>query len=163
MKKIIAICLISMLTFAGAVHAGEYTSASVNPGPSPFCSVWIKLIITFHRPKTQCQTGFGICFDVEVGIDKAAGSGSGQCPAQARINTAGQLELMVSEGDLLKYENGFALPYFKSGTLTFEDSYNFSEPVARKLGMMSQVTIKPGSYSVVFDASARTFLVSFPI
>ncbi|MEI8004628.1 MAG: hypothetical protein WCI48_00365 [Bacteroidota bacterium] len=163
MKKIIAICLVSMLTAAGAVHAGQYVSANVNPGPSPCYSVWIKLIITFHRPKLQCQSGFGICFDIEVGTDKAAGSGSGQCQAQARINAAGQLELMVSEGDLQKYESGFALPYFRSGTLAFEDPYTFSEPVARKLGTLSQVTIKSGSYTVVYDASAHSYLVTFPI
>ena len=162
MKKIIAICLISILAASGAVYAGKYTSTNFNPGPSPCYSVWIKLIITFHRPKTQCKTGFGICFDVEFGTEKAAGSGSGQCPAQARINTAGQLELMVSEEDLLKYENGFALPYFKSGTLTFEDPYTFSEPVGRKLGIIGQLTVKPGTYTVVFDASAHTYLVSFP-
>jgi hypothetical protein len=161
MKKIIAVFLVSMLTLAGAVHAGKITSFNVNPGPAPCYSVWIKLIITFHRPKTQCQTGFGICFDIELGTDKAAGAGTGQCPAQARINTAGQLELMVSEGDLLKYENGFALPYFKSGTLTFEDPYTFSESVAKKLGSISQVSIKPGTYPVVFDASTRMYSVAF--
>jgi len=163
MKKIIAICLLSMLTATGALHAAKYYPVNVNPGSSPSCSIWVKLIITFHRPKTQCLTGFGICFAIEVGTDKASGSGSGQCPALARMNNLGQLELIVSEEDLLQYENGFALPYFKSGTLTFEDPYSFSEPVSRKLGTIGQLTVKEGSYTVVFDASARTYMVTFPI
>lgn len=148
---------------SGAAHAGMNIPVAVNPGPSPSFAVWIKLIITFHRPKTQCKTGFGICFDVELGTDKLVGSGSNFCPAQARISEAGQLELMVSESDLQKYENGSTLPYFKKGSVTFEDSYTFSETVTRLLGVAGPVTIKPGSYRVVYDASAGTYTIDFPI
>jgi len=147
---------------SGAVQAGKNNAVTFNPGPSPCFSVWIKLIITFHRPKTQCKTGFGICFDVEFGTDKPVGSGSNYCPAQARISEAGQFELMVSEADLQKYENGSTLPYFKKGSLTFEDPYTFSETVTRLLGVAGTVTIKPGTYKVVYDALAGTYTVDFP-
>jgi hypothetical protein len=163
MKKIITICILSLLMLTGAVHASTYNTIYMNPGPSPSFSVWVKLIITFHRPKLQCKSGFGICFDVEIGTEKSAGSGPDVCPAQARINTAGQLELLVTEEDLLKYENGYALPYFKKGSITIEDPYTFSDPVTKHLGTGRQITINPGSYPVVNDASAHTYMVTFPI
>ncbi|MCX6287953.1 MAG: hypothetical protein NTY96_12650 [Bacteroidetes bacterium] len=163
MKKIITICILSIFMLSVAVQAGKNNTVNVNPCPSASFSVWVKFIITFHRPKTQCKTGFGICFDVELGTDKATGSGSNLCLVQARIINAGQLELMVSEEDLLKYENGFALPYFKKGSVTFEDPYTFSEPVAKLLGAANQITIKSGSYPVVFDASTHTYTIIFPV
>ena len=162
MKKIITTCILSILMSAGAMQAGKYNSVNVTPGPNPSVSVWIKFIITFHRPKTLCQTGFGICFDIELGTDKAAGSGSTLCPVQGRIIGNGSFELMVSEEDLLRYENGFALPYFKKGSVTFEDPYTFSEPVTKQLGA-SKITINPGTYTVVFDAISRTYTITFPV
>lgn len=148
---------------SGAIQAGKNNAVTYNPGPSPSFSVWVKFIITFHRPKTQCKTGFGICFDIEFGTDKPAGSGPGYCPVQARISDSQQLELMVSEADLQKYENGSTLPYFKKGSVTFEDPYTFSEPVARLLGVAGPVTIKPGTYRVAYDALAGTYTVDFPL
>ena len=149
-----------MLT--GATQAGTYNTVNVTPGPSPSFAVWIKIIINFHRPKTQCQSGFGICLDFEVGTQKATVPVTGLCPVQARINAAGQLELMVYEQDLVKYENGFALSYFNNGSLTFEDPYTFSDPVSKQLGAERQLTIKPGTYPVVRDKAAGTYTVTFP-
>ncbi len=163
MKKIISLCLLSILMTAGAVHAGKLNTINVNPGPLPSYSVWIKLILTFHRPKMDCKSGFGICFDIQFGSDKAIGGGQNYCQAQARINAAGQLELMVTEEELLRYENGFALSYFKKGSLTFEDPYTFSDAVTKLLGSMRPVTINPGTFHVSYDASAQTYTVAFPL
>lgn len=161
MKKIITICLLSTLMLAGAVQSGKSNNVNLNPGAAAAYSVWIKITINFHRPKMQCQSGFGICLDFEAGLSKPYGGGL--CPVQARINAAGQLELSVTQDDLQKYENGFALPYFKSETLTIEDPYTFSDPVTRQLGLDRQLTVKPGSYPVEYDASTRTFTVKFTI
>jgi len=163
MKKIITVCLLSVLMLAGNVKAGNNSVFNVTPGPSASFAVWVKVIITFHRPKFDCQTGFGLCFDIQFGTEKGSGYTGALCPAQVRINAAGQLELMVAEADLLQYENGFALSYFKSGSLTFEDPYTFSDAVTKLLGSDRNITIKPGTYPVVHDVSARTYTVVFPI
>ena len=88
---------------------------------------------------------------------------SNLCLVQARINPEGQFELRVSGEDLLNYENGFALPYFKKGSITLEDPYTFSAPVSKELGAARQITVKPGTYRVAYDASADTYTVAFPI
>lgn len=161
MKKIITICIASILMSAAFVNAANSNNITAKASSSAAYSVWIKIIINFHRPKTQCQSGFGICLDFEVGTQKAGGSGL--CPAQARINEAGQLELKVTEADLLNYENGFALTYFRNGTFTLEDPYTFSDPVSRLLNFDGQITVKPGSYPVIYSASSRDYTVTFPI
>lgn len=163
MKKIIAVCLLGIIMLAGAAQAGKYNTVNVNPDPQSSFSVWIKIIISFHRPKLDCKSGFGICLDFEVGTSKATGFGSGLCPVQARLNAKGELELMVAESDLKNYEDGFALQYFNNGSLTFIDPYTFSDAVTRQLGADRQITVKPGSYPVVHDASARTYTVTFPM
>jgi len=148
---------------AGTVQAINSGKVNLNPNPSASLSVWVKIIINFHRPKLQCQSGFGICIEFQVGTDKATGStgyAAALCPAQARISAGGQIELKVTEEDLLNYENGFALPYFKKGSITLEDPYTFSDAVTRQLGATRQLTIKPGSYPVVYDASALTYTVA---
>jgi hypothetical protein len=163
MKKIITLCIVSILMSAAMLQASNNGSTITNPGPSASYSVWIKIIINFHRPKTNCESGFGICLDFEVGTAKATGSGAGLCPAQARINDSGQLEIMVSEADLLNYENGFALTYFRKGAITLDDPYTFSGPTSRLLNFDRQVLVKAGTYPVVYDASSRTYTVTFPI
>ncbi|MCX6280496.1 MAG: hypothetical protein NTU51_00860 [Bacteroidetes bacterium] len=162
MKKIITLCILSMLMSAASIQAGKYNTVNMNTSPSASYSVWVKIILNFHRPKMQCKSGFGICIDFEFGTDKATGYGAALCPAQARINSAGQLELKVAESDLQKYENGFALPYFQKGSLFFEEPYTFSDPVTKLLGASHQLTIGAGSYAVVFDAATRTYTVTFP-
>ena len=161
MKKIITICFLSIIMLTGAVQSGKSNNLNANPAAAAAYSVWIKITINFHRPKMQCQSGFGICLDFEAGLSKPYGAGL--CPVQARINAAGQLELSVTQDDLLKYENGFALPYFKSETLAIEDPYTFSDAVTKQLGSDRRITVKPGSYPVEFDATARTYTVKFTL
>jgi hypothetical protein len=161
MKKIIPICLLSILMLSFTAEAEKCKTFNMNPGPLPSYSVWVKIILSFHRPKTQCKSGFGICLDFEFGADKAAGFGETGCPAAARINESGKLELRMTETDLQKYENGTSLQYFRKGTITIEDAYTFSEPVTKALGVSGQITIRPGAYPVVYDASAQTYTVSF--
>jgi len=163
MKKIITICLLSILMLSGNVQAGNYNKVNVNPGFAASTSVWIKIILNFHRPKLDCLRGFGICLDFEVGYDKPAGLGSEGCPVLARINPEGKLELKISGSDLLKYEKGSSLPYFKQESITIEDAYTFSQPVARQLVTDRQLTVKPGTYPVTFDPSSQTYTVTFSL
>jgi len=162
MKKFI-ICILSILMLNGAVMAVTHTAVNLKSNPPASYSVWIKIIINFHRPKLDCQRGFGICLDFEVGTSKATGMGSDLCPAMARINASGQLELKVAETDLLKYENGSSLQYFKSGSITIQDGYTFSDPVTKLLVPGGQITIRPGSYPVAYDPTAQTYTVTIAI
>ena len=163
MKKIITSCILSMLMLAGAVKAGDHNTINVNPVPAASYSVWVKIIISFHRPKLQCLKGFGICVDFEFGTSQPTTTGPELCPALARINSAGQLELKVTEDDLLKYDNASALPYFKSGTFTLDDDYTFSDRVTKLLVSDHLITVKQGHYRVSYDALAHTYTVTFPV
>ena len=163
MKKIFFISLMSILMTAGIVNAGSVTPVhNINPGPAPAFSVWVKLIITFHRPKLDCKSGFGICLTIDYGFDKPSGTGGTGCTAEARINPANQLELRVTEYDLQNYEGGFALTYFKSGSITLEDPYTFPPDISKKLGSDKQLTLLAGTYPVIYDASAKSFTLTFP-
>jgi len=163
MKKLVFACLLGMLMSAGAVKAGSMIPFYMNSGPVPVYSFWVKFIFTFHRPKLDCQSGFGICFSVDYGVNKPGGAGNTGCIAEARISTANQLELKVSEDDLQNYESGFALPYFKSGSITLEDPYSFPEASGKKLGSGKILTLPAGTYPVIYNASARTYTVTFPV
>lgn len=163
MKKLIFACLMGILMMAGTVKAGSIIPAKMNSSPVPVYSVWVKFIITFHRPKLDCQHGFGICFSVEFGNDKPSGMGNTGCITEARVNPANQLELKVTEDDLQNYESGFAIPYFKSGTVTLEDPYTFPEALSKKLGCVKALTLPAGTYPVLYNAPAKTYTITFPI
>ena len=164
MKKSIIICVLCILVFAGAANAAISNPISVKPNPEASFSVWIKIIINFHRPKLQCQKGFGICLDFQWGTsENPSGPGNSGCIAEVRVNNANQLELLVSEDDLKNYENGFALSYFRSGSFTLEEPYTFSAGVSGLLGTGKPVTVGNGTYPVVYNPSAKTYTATFPV
>lgn len=135
--------MVCMVLFTGT------SFASVIASEAPSATFWIKLLITFHRPKLDCETGFGLCFDVEWGLDKTAGSPIAMCPARASVGDNGELLLEVTEQDLLRYENGSTLPYFKGQrTITLEDPYTFSPEASKKLGSAGPITVPAGVYPV---------------
>jgi hypothetical protein len=89
--------LIAMILFSETTVAAM-TGAFANSGPG---GVWIKISLNFHRPKFDCQTGFGICLDISAGIDLAMPA-SGTCPVQMRINEQNQLQIQVTEDNLFQ-------------------------------------------------------------
>ncbi len=144
--------LIAMILFSETTVAAM-TGAFANPGPS---GVWIKISLNFHRPKFDCQTGFGICLDITAGVDMAMPA-SGSCPVQMRINERNELQIQVNEDNLRLYDNGSVLPNFrdKSG-LVLEDPYTFSPATCRELGSPVPVVIRAGKYPVTFSNGIYT-------
>jgi hypothetical protein len=147
MKKYMLLTMMSVFLLAGSSEA-----ADVCASPLRLPEVWIKLTIKFHRPKTDCQTGFGICFDLSAGIENPVGSnGRDVCPVRARLNDKNQLVLEVAETALTAYENGGSLPYFQGKTsVTIIDPYSLSAGTCKALGSSPPLTIKPGNYPVSF-------------
>jgi len=134
-----------MMLFSDSIFANIPLVSNTSPA-----GVWIKFIFNFHRPKLDCERGFGICFDIEWGfVDFSAPTAPKGCVVKGRVNELGQLVMEVSESDLMNYENGSTLPYFKNkNIITIVDAYTLSVASCKSLGMSSQFTIRPGDYPV---------------
>ena len=96
MKKVVLFSILGIILF------GEVTFAAVtlarNPSPT---DVWIKFVLIFHKPRTQCTSGFGICFDVLFGGDLIdAPMGAKGCPVRGQINNLNELVVEIAESDL---------------------------------------------------------------
>jgi hypothetical protein len=154
MKKIALLSLMFVTLFAGTTFATEMKSA--NPAIE---GVWVKFIVIFHKPKTDCKSGFGICAFCEVGIEKAGSNGQ-FCQAKARINGSNQLVLEVTESALLSYENGGTLNYFKDkSNITLDENYTLSPGACKALGTSEVLTIKSGTYPVTYSQGAYTVTI----
>ena len=119
--------------------------------PSP-TAVWVKFTFNFHRPKTGCEGGFGICFDVTFGVEAPIGrNDQNLCPVRGKLNDRNQLIVEITEKDLAGYENGSTLTYFKDKTsISILDPYTLSPATCKALGSATPLTIKPGNYPVSF-------------
>jgi hypothetical protein len=154
MKKIALLSLMFVTLFAGTTFAAEMKSA--NPVIE---GVWIKVMFVFHKPKTNCLTGFGICIDLSGGIEKPVGN-QPMCQAKVRINGNNQLVIEVTEQALQSYENGNTLTYFRNkSSVTFEEPYTLSSETARALGANGPVTIKAGTYPVSYEKGTYTMTI----
>ncbi len=153
MKKIIAVTMMSWMLLMGSTFANECKPAIPNPP-----GFWIRLDLTFHRPKTECKTGFGICADLTCGVDSPVQSTDpSHCLVKARINERNQLEVEIAEEELAKYERGATLPFFKGKTsITLEEPYTLSPAACRALGSSVPLTIKAGNYPVTYVSPVYT-------
>ena len=122
--------------------------------------VWIKLNINLHRPKKNCESGFGLCFLVSWGFETASGSAeSNLCPARGMLNDRNQLLIEIEEASLSRYEGGSSLPNFRDKTsVDILDPFTLPESTSRLLGSDTAVTIKPGTYPVLYKNSAYTIV-----
>lgn len=148
MKKILLLSMLGIMFISESLFAVEMKSC-----PNPPTGVWIKIMVNLHRPKLDCERGFGICFAVSWGLEERPILGSEQnlCSMRGQINELNQLVLEVDETVLSKYEGGAALPYFKDKTsISILDPYTLPEATSRALGSSVPVTIKPGNYPVTF-------------
>jgi len=145
MKRIMLFSLLSMMFFTDTTFAAELKSCCFAP-----TGIWIKLLINFHRPRTECQSGFGICFVVTTGIETDGGvTASNLCQAKGQLNERKQLLIEVDETALNTWEDGMALPYFKNkSSITILDPYTLTDATSRALGSSTPLTIKPGTYPV---------------
>lgn len=164
MKKHVLLILTNLLLFTGVSLAMDFHSL---PGSSAMAftspvGVWVKLTIIFHRPKLQCLKGFGICFDLNYGIEKEDPTiGEEGCPVSMQLDKS-HLKLQVTESALKTYESGGSLQYFQGKpTITLEDDTEIPLEVSRELGSSSPLMIKAGSYPVSFQNGA--YIVTFPL
>jgi len=159
MKKIALLILANVLLFSGFTLASEmqsktdYSPLSVT---APV-GVWVKLTIIFHRPKRDCLKGFGLCFNIEWGIDGAGSPNEVKgCPVNMKIEN-NQLIMQVKESDLQNYEQGSTLTYFKDKTsMTLEDLTELPPGITRELGSSTPIVIKPGTYPVTYQNGIYT-------
>lgn len=115
--------------------------------------IWVKLNIIFHRRSQDCERGFGICAFFTAGIDgPGVSSEKNGCAARAQLNEKNQLILDVDESALSKYEGGATLVHFRNRTsITLQESFTIPEPVCRKLGPGGTMTIRPGTYPILYQ------------
>jgi hypothetical protein len=153
MKKIVLLSMLGLMFLNESLLAAENKSCT-----SPPAAVWIKLLITFHRPKFNCESGFSICLLVTWGLEAPVGSSEKKtCAARGLLNERNQLIVEVDEDALTKYEGGAALRYFKDKTsIPIPDPYAIPEATCRALGSTLPLIIRQGNYPVTFQNGVYT-------
>ena len=148
--------MLGVLFMTGNLFATELKSVL----PSAGDGLVIDLKITFHRPKFDCQRGFGICLAVSATWNDSGNSGGNDfCYVKASVNERNQLIVEISEAALAKYEGGSSLPYFKDKTtIPILDPYTLPEETCRVLGVKPPQTIKPGNYPVTYQDGVYTVI-----
>ncbi len=153
MKKMLIVLAGMLLLSPAAVMA---TSVAFTSAPT---GVWVKLEINLHRPKFNCERGFGICFLVSAGFNNE-NSGTPHeslLPARARVNERDQLTVEIAETALTRYDGGAALPFFRNrNTVSIQDPYEIPESTCRTLGLKSPRFIKPGTCPVSYKSGVYT-------
>jgi hypothetical protein len=156
MKKMLLLSLMGLFLFSGSLMAaGSYSAPAKAPGP------WINIKIIFHKRSTECQYGFGLCVMLSAGWgEKTLSTEKPACGARISLNEKNQLILEVKEDELLTYERGGTLPYFKGKEfITLEESYLLPADISRSLGASSPLQIKPGIYPVKFLDGIYTVVI----
>jgi hypothetical protein len=158
MKKIFVLAMLGLVVIMDSSFAAE-----VKPIPTAPTAVWIKLQIIFHRPKLNCESGFGVCFLVSAGLDGSGSSGAGNsCSVRGQLNDKNQLVIEVEESVLARYEGGALLRNFKDKTsVAIPDPYVLPDATCRALGSNSSLTIKPGNYPVTFQNGVYSLVIQF--
>lgn len=153
MRKVMLLAMLGLMFLTENTFATGMKSAMAAPS-----SVWIKLEVIFHRPKFNCESGFGICVLVSAGFDGPGASAENKsCSVRGMINERNQLVLEIDEVALSKYENGAAYRYFKDKTsVAIPDPYPIPEATCRALGSAAPLTIKQGNYPVSFHNGVYT-------
>jgi hypothetical protein len=148
MKKIMVLTILGLVFLMNVSSATEIKPVLCTP-----TAVWVKLQIIFHRPKLNCESGFGICFLVSAGFDGSGSAGAGNsCSVRGQLNEKNQLVVEVEESVLARYEGGTLLRNFKDKTsVAIPDPYVLPEATCRALGSNSPLTIKAGNYPVSFQ------------
>jgi hypothetical protein len=153
MKKIAIIMVISLLGIQGLSSASELLVKS------PDIGFWIKIYVKLHKPKFDCEKGFGFCFDVTAGIDGPVKIDEKVCLVKAKLDAMNQLVFEISEHDLIKYDNASSLPFFKDkNSITLDEPYTLSMETCRNLGASKPIIIKAGTYPIKYSDNAYTVL-----
>lgn len=150
-----------LLSLLGLIICAEISFASaVKPSVNPPTGVWIKLLINLHRPKFNCERGFGICFLVSCGFEPdGMVNEKNLCPVSGMVNERNQLVLEITENALAKYAGGAMMQNFKDkNAITIQDPYPLPEQTCRSLGISPGLTIKPGTYPILYKDQTYTVI-----
>ena len=152
--------LLSILCMMLASHLSF--ASEMKPVTCAPTGIWIKLLINFHRPRTNCESGFGLCFIVTWGVEEPAGFPvKNLCPVRGQLKDK-NLCIEVNEADLATYESGSTLSYFRDkSSVTILDSYTLPDATSRALGSNTPITIKPGTYPVSYQNGTYTIVFQF--
>ena len=155
MKKFFVFSMLGVLLFTGNLFADD--SKSIPPAGDDLV---ISLKIIFHRPKLECERGFGICLLLNISWEESkVTNDQNHCLARGWINERNQLVIEVKETDLTKYEGGSTLAYFKDKTsISIIDPYPLSDETCRAFGTKPPKTIKPGNYPVSYENGVYTVI-----
>jgi hypothetical protein len=153
MRKMMLLAMLGLMFLTETAFATGMKSVMAAPS-----AVWIKLEVIFHRPKFNCESGFGICVLVTAGIDGPGVSAENKsCNVRGMLNERNQLVLEIDEVALSKYENGAAYIYFKDKTsVAIPEPYTIPAATCRALGSATPLTIKQGNYPVSFHNGVYT-------
>jgi len=162
MKKKVIFVIANVLLISGLSFATEMKS-QINSSPVSIMApvgVWVKVSLTFHRPKLDCLRGFGFCFNFTWGIDNSGSPNEERgCPVSLKLDN-NLLMMQVMESDLAGYEHGSTLQYFKGkSAITIEDYTELPPGITRELGSSTPIVIRPGSYPVSFENGVYTIVI----
>jgi hypothetical protein len=156
MKRYFLCAMIALVFFSSAVPAAE--PIPVTP-PEPGLNFVFKII--FKRPKMNCERGFGICLLTSVYWGEYSNLNEPECClASVSLNERNELSISVRESSITKYDGGSAIAYFKDKTsITIPDPYPLPEEALRALGTKVPLTIKPGTYPLVYEDGIYTVVL----
>ncbi|MDP4282203.1 MAG: hypothetical protein Q8867_08655 [Bacteroidota bacterium] len=156
MKKVF-ILIIILGCFSGWLKAAPANLPSPNPAFN------VQLTINLHSKKSECQTGFGFCnisIVITYELDKSVSGNPPEVKAEAMLGKGGELILKFKETDLMKYDHGTSMTYFKGKkSVPVDASYTVSEEVKKALGSPQPLVIRPGEYKVEFDGSSYSIII----
>lgn len=158
MKKIMLVSALFIIFITGS-----FAATGMRPCATMPTGIWIKLLINFHRPKMDCESGFGICMMFSWGIEEKRGQpDKSLCPARGQLNDRNQLLIEMNETDLRNLQGGYALSFMKGKTtVTIQDPYTLPDATCRELGSAGPLTIKPGDYPVSSRNGVYTIVFQF--
>ncbi|MCP9753029.1 hypothetical protein EGI32_18920 [Ferruginibacter sp. HRS2-29] len=142
MKKIILIVMIIAGAQAGfgQVNKNAPGSEGVPSCPPGFCAYWQYIFETFnfHRPRTDCKTGFGLC------IKGRQESGCRPCASKTPVGT--------------KIENGKAtcIAEVKNGKLELRIPAGIKTSASLDASDMSDFTLDKGVLNGIVDGKFKT-------
>ncbi len=156
MKKIMLIVITGLVFLTQNIFGAEAKPLM------PF-KIWFRVDIIFHRPKLNCERGFGLCFLGSSGFENPVGTINKEtCSGKIMLDEGNRLVLEVAESELARYEGGTALPNFKEKTsITLHDPYTLPPNLCKQLGAPGPLVIKPGTYPVT--NSERVYRVVFQL
>ena len=153
MKKLVLLILVLGL-FSSSLFAGQMVSFSKSP------DIVISIRINLHSRNSNCVSGFGFCkLQFTYGIENHPAGPSGDLSAQVFLNSSGQLVVKIADSDLLKYEGGKSMVYFKDkNSVILKEDYELGSDLDKALGATAPLVIRAGEYKLTYEGGFYTMV-----